>query len=480
MNIAKLSTWARFRKLLAGYGGDTIGDRRRERNRRAILTASSNFFAQGVGLLTSLISVPLTIHYLGKERYGLWSTISALLLWAALADFGLGRGLVNHLSEAFARDDRESAARYVSTALFSLCAVAGLLALLLVPVIIFVPWHQVLNVHSQSLRLETRVTVAAVVAVFLTNFPLSIVGPIYAAYQRTYVANIFRVVGQLLSLGVLVAATTCQVSLPWLVLATGGVPLTMSLANLYYISRDMPWLRPRISYSGRRVLRDLVVVSTPLLLFQLGSLLINELQTIIIARRSGLEIVADFTVFLKVFSVPVLILGMIDSPLLPAYREALARRDVIWLRTTFWRVQGIKALICAIACIFYLCFGNFATGILSGQHVRFGSEVWIAASILNVVGTWNGSFNDLLVSTNRLWTLVWFILGNGVVTVSLTYIVAPKLGVFGILAAGIVYSLFLTAWLFPIFCWKHISPSAGPEELTAAADRVVPLVGTRE
>ena len=434
--------------------------------------------AQGVGLVTSLVSVPLTVGYLGKERYGLWGTISALLMWAALADFGLGRGLVNHLSEAYAKDDRDAAGRYVATALFTLCAVAGALALLFIPLITLVPWHEVLNVKSDALRVETRSTVAAVVAVFLINFPLSVVGPIYAAYQRMYIANVFRIVGNLLALGVLIMATQLQVTLPWLVLATGGVPLTMSLVNLYYISRDMPWLGPSLKRIGLRTLHELMAVSTPLLLFQVGSLLINELQTVIVARRSGLLTVADYTIFLKVYSVPVLVLGMIDGPLLPAYREALARRDVTWLRGAFWRVQGIKTIVCAVATLFYLGFGNFATGVLSGHSVRFGNEVWIAASVLTLVGTWNGSFNDLLVGTNRLWTLVWFILANGVVTASLTYVAAQKLGVFGIIAATTVYSLVITGWLFPVFCWKHISPSAKPADLLAAADRVVPLVGT--
>jgi O-antigen/teichoic acid export membrane protein len=443
------------------------------------LTSFSNLAAQGVGLLTSLVSVPLTIGYLGKERYGLWSTISALLMWAALADFGLGRGLINHLSEAFAHDDKDAAGRYVSTALFALSAVAGLLAVIFTPLILIVPWHTFLNVRTLSLQLETRATVAAVVSVFLINFPLSVVGPIYAAYQRTYVANLFRIVGNLLALGVLITVTQFSVTLPWLVLATGGVPLMMSLANLVYIARDMPWLRPSVARAARTTLRELLAVSTPLLLFQIGALLINELQTIIIARRSGLTTVADYSVFLKVYSVPVLILGMIDGPLLPAYRESLARRDVTWLRSTFWRVQGIKLLVCIAATVFYLGFGNFATGLLSENNVSFSRNVWMAASVLTLVGTWNGSFNDLLVGTNRLWTLVWFILGNGAVTATLTYFAASHFGVLGIITATTAYSLVLTAWLFPLFCWKHISPSARPEELLQAADEMTPLVASR-
>ena len=454
--------------------------RGKDRTRRAVLTSVSSIVSSVTGLLASLVSVPLTLHYLGKERYGLWGSISALLMWAALADFGLGRGLVNHLSEAYALDDRDAAGRYVSTGIFWLLAVAAGLGVLFVPLVFWVPWNAVFNVHGEAVREETRSAVAAVVAVFLLNFPLSVVGSIYSAYQRSYIANWFKIVGNLASLGVLLVATHLELSMAWLVVAMGGVPLAMSLVNLAFIARDMPWLTPRLRLVSRGALRALGTVSTPLFLFQIGSLLINELQTLVVARRAGLAMVADYTVFLKVYSVPVILLGQIDGPLLPAFREALTRRDVLWLRRTFWRARGIKLLICAAAGIFYVGFGNLASGVLSEKSVSFEGRVWVAATLLAVVGTWNGSFNDLLISSNRLWVLVRFILANGVVTATLTYFAAQRFGVFGIISATTAYSLLVTGWIFPWICWKHVAPSASVAELVAAADEVAPALAARE
>ena len=49
-----------------------------ERYRRAGLTTVTSVMAKGVTVATSLITVRLTIHYLGTERYGLWMTITSL------------------------------------------------------------------------------------------------------------------------------------------------------------------------------------------------------------------------------------------------------------------------------------------------------------------------------------------------------------------------------------------------------------------
>src|SRR5215207_4315622 len=53
--------------------------RSRERHRRVALTALARAMTRGLGILISLITVPLTIHYLGPERYGLWMTISSFI-----------------------------------------------------------------------------------------------------------------------------------------------------------------------------------------------------------------------------------------------------------------------------------------------------------------------------------------------------------------------------------------------------------------
>src|SRR3954466_3751287 len=75
-------------------------DRGRERYRRASITASTSFLSKALTILISFVSVPLTVHYLGAERYGIWLTMSSLLTWMAMTDFGLaGNALVNVISE---------------------------------------------------------------------------------------------------------------------------------------------------------------------------------------------------------------------------------------------------------------------------------------------------------------------------------------------------------------------------------------------
>lgn len=434
------------------YDTSTPEGRALERYRRAALSSVTNALFHGLGAFTGLLSIRLTVGYLGKEQYGLWMAISALLTWAALADFGLGRGVQNHLSEAYGRDDPEAAARHVSTGFFSLLAIAGVFLVGLAPLLAWVPWTRLLNVQDPSLGGQVRVAVAAVAIVFLANFPLSLVPTIYRAYQRGYVANLFGIAGSLISLAGLFVVVRLRLALPWLILCSGGIGALMTLVNLGWIVREMPWLRPRIALFSRRTLAALASVSVPMLLFQLGGLVINEAQILIVAHRIGLSGVTEFSILMRVYALPAIVVGMIDGPLIPAFREAWVRGDHAWLRTAFFRITKLKMVIALLAAGGYLAFGNFAVRLLSGRAVEFDWRVWAACGVLQFVAIWNVSFVDLMIAVNRLWALVIGVALNGVITIALTWACAKHLGIFGVVAVMPIASIVVTGWWFPWLC----------------------------
>src|SRR6266699_741403 len=94
--------------------------RAQERHRRAALSTITSIAARGMTLLTVVISVPLTVRYLGTERYAVWMTISSLVAMLTFADLGIGNGLLNAVSESHGKDDPGLAAEYISSGFFLL------------------------------------------------------------------------------------------------------------------------------------------------------------------------------------------------------------------------------------------------------------------------------------------------------------------------------------------------------------------------
>lgn len=57
---------------------------------------------KGGSILLSLLLVPLTLNYVDNECYGVWLTLSSMVVWISFFDIGINNGLRNRLTEALA------------------------------------------------------------------------------------------------------------------------------------------------------------------------------------------------------------------------------------------------------------------------------------------------------------------------------------------------------------------------------------------
>jgi len=244
-----------------------------ERYRRAGITASSSFVTKALNVLISFLSVPLTVHYLGSERYGVWLTISSLLTWMSMTDFGLaGNALVNVLAEASGREDREGAQHYAASAFWALTGVGVVTGIIAAATFRLIPWRQVFQVSAATSTHELQFTCALTLGFLVLNFPLSMQQSIYSAYQDGFLANIWGIAGNSLALLALVIVSQSRGGLPQLVLALSGTRAAVSLANYFFLFRRYHWLKPSLFAVRWTCIKRLFSLGGKYLVTQLASL----------------------------------------------------------------------------------------------------------------------------------------------------------------------------------------------------------------
>ncbi len=215
-----------------------------DRYRRIALSGAGAVIARGIGVLTTIVTLPLCVHHLGAERCGIWITVTSLIAVSGFADLGIGSGLTNAISAAHGRNDRHLARELVSTAVFLLAAWSAFLLVGFVAVYGWVPWAALLNATSAHTAQEAGPAMAALVLCVLANVPLGVVSRIQLGYQEAFVNSLWETMGNLLALAAVLAAVWLSAGLPWLVLATAGPPLAttaLNAATLFGYRR--PWLR---------------------------------------------------------------------------------------------------------------------------------------------------------------------------------------------------------------------------------------------
>ena len=108
----------------------------------------ASLLIKGCSIIVSLLLVPLTLDYVSSEMYGIWLTLSSIMLWLNFFDVGFTLGLKNRLAEAIAIKDWNRGKALVSTTYFMMVVIFVPLCLLLELLIPHLNWASFLNVDS--------------------------------------------------------------------------------------------------------------------------------------------------------------------------------------------------------------------------------------------------------------------------------------------------------------------------------------------
>jgi O-antigen/teichoic acid export membrane protein len=322
---------------LDAFDTSTDAGRSRERYRRVGLTFLATVAGRGGAAAASLIAVPVMLRYLGAERYGLWAAISSAGLALLFADLGIGNGLLSVLAEDVGRDDRAAARKHVSSAFMALLLVALVLGGVFALVYPRVPWSALLRAASETAARESGPAVAAFLVCFLASMPLGIVTRVRLAHQEGFANSTWSAAGSFVGLGFLVIGIRGGASLPWLVLGLCAGPLLALLAQsaVLFTARE-PWLRPRWSAASGEAARRILRLGFAFSVLQLAGAAATA-DALVAGMVLGPVSAAHFAVVAALFDLPLSLLTMLLTPLWPAYAEALARRDVRWMKKALRR-----------------------------------------------------------------------------------------------------------------------------------------------
>lgn len=328
---------------------DCEAGRAHQRNRAIALTALASAFARGVSILTALVSVPLTLHYLGTERYGMWMTLSAFTALLSFTDFGIGNSVLTALARRSGADDLHGLRVQVSSAYGAMTGIALAMLALLALAYPFVDWAALFNARGSLARAEAGPAAAAFLAILALSTPLGLIARVQLGLQQGFRGNLWQSAASVITLVVLLAAIRAEASLPWLVLALAGTPQLVSLINtVHYFGWVRPDLRPSFRLFDTHAMRGLSVNGGMFLVLQVCAALMFQINALIIAQLLGAEAVATYAVPERMFAIVGMVLGFVLGPLWPAYGEAVARGDIAWVRIVLRRSLVLGVGACAV------------------------------------------------------------------------------------------------------------------------------------
>ncbi len=316
---------------------------------RFLHAVASGYTVLAANVLFTLGSVPLALHYLGKEEFGLWSVVVQISGYLSLVDLGMSSSLARLLIDHKDRAEGPVYGSMVATARVVLLTQA--LTILFVGVACSLVLAPLLNIPA-GLTTEFQWLMALQCAVLAAGFATRIFSQLLYAHHRLDISNYSQSAVFLISLAVLWICFVKGVGIYSLVWANAAGFLLMTLVSILAC-----WKLNLLPARGKRGkptwarFRELVAFGKDIFLISVGAQLVMATQVIIITRTMGLDAAATWTVCTRAFNLACLVCWRPLDMSFTLLSEMIVRGEQARLQRRFHAIVRLTFVISAVAAV---------------------------------------------------------------------------------------------------------------------------------
>jgi O-antigen/teichoic acid export membrane protein len=281
-----------------------------------------------------VLSVSLTLPYLGSQRFGIWMTIASFSGMLTFLGMGVGNALTNLVAKRSAAAEVDALRRTISGGLGLLLLVGLAVALGLYGLADWLPWSRMIKTTDPVFLSEAQQAGKIFALLFGLNLFTTGIQSVFAGLQRTFEVHLVNAVGSAMALGALWLVSQAQAGLQGLLLATLGVQTLASLTLLVVLTNRRLLSIVRIRFAIKSEASGLFRTGGLFFVLQIGTMVGWGSDALIISSALGPASVAIYSVAVRLFQFVTQPLAIMNAPLWGAYVDAYAKGDVRFIKST--------------------------------------------------------------------------------------------------------------------------------------------------
>jgi O-antigen/teichoic acid export membrane protein len=413
------------------------------RTRRAILGVITNYASAAVMAVAGFVLVPIVLHYLGREDYGLWATIGQMLGYLALLDLGMANAVVRRTARMREHGDLEAINRMVSTALALYCVLGFVFLVVGLALSLFLPhWSAI---PPDRARIATVIFIIMVVYGAL-SFPLRVASSTLNGYQQMAATNLTNFVANLLSPVLAVVLLATGFGLIALPLGSVIAGLLAAIAAFVILRRSVPDLRVGWRFVSRMEAREIFGWSWQLFLNNIAVAIIYQTDNLVVASGVGLAAVTIYTLTsrLPMYAMP-LIFTLGDS-CHPGAFELYEQGKLDRLREVYVRVMRLTAAAGLTVAIVALAFNESFMRLWVGPNNFGGMELTAIFVFIMFYRVMMQVASIIVISSGKLKGVVLMSLAEAVLNLVLSVWWVRNYGIVGVAMGTATAGALTSGW----------------------------------
>lgn len=405
-------------------------DHIQKRERSILAFFATSLASRGLGIGCQLLQVPIALHLLGNEAFGLWVTLFSLGFILAFTDFGVGLGVQNKIAEALGRSDEPAARRIFLTGLVFLIGMMFVLLAIVVPVCLFGDLAGWLRITDPQVAAATGPAILVVAIIWCANVPLGLGQRLAYGAQLGWAHNVAQTVSQVVLLGGVALGAWLKVGLTAFFVLTFATTALVNLGFLLFLLRRLGWLNFSRREFEPALLRELSQLGIFFFLQQVATMVLFSAPPLILSATLGAAEVTPFNLTQRVLNLFMVVANAVLLPVWPAYSEAQARGDWAWIRRTLWRSVGA---VTALAVMPMIAVGAFVPTIIAwwtrgAAELPAMSLVWLLVA-WNAITVLQQPFGFFLAGLSKVRRATIYSLLSMVAALAAIFLLIPRFGV---------------------------------------------------
>lgn len=417
------------------------------------------FILKGLNVVVAFLLVPITLDILDDEKYGIWVTISGILLWIGLFDVGLGNGLRNKLTEALAKNNIKLAKELISTTYVALFFIFLSLFLIFQFANQFLDWQGVLNTSIFTNSQFAKI-ISVIFGFICLRFVFNTITFICFAKLDPVYVQLMGFLGKVLSLCLIIGLSNfIKFDLLLLGLIYSSTPVAvLFLFSIYLFKSRYRYLLPDFRYFKAEYLKELLNLGGKFFLIQISTIVFYQSQNLIITQIFGPLAVTEYSVTFQLFSVITILFSIILTPFWSAFTDAYSKDDVQWIRKSLKRMINVWILFLFFSVLIFFGF-DLILSIWIKKEIYVSDELKFGVLGYVIINSLLSVYSNFLNGVGKVSIQYYLAILFAIFQIPLSIYCGRVFGVAGVLYPSIFFSI-CTFIVFYIQTNKILNKSA--------------------
>jgi|GEM_PF-2717979 Membrane protein involved in the export of O-antigen and teichoic acid len=188
--------------------------------------------------ITGIVLIPIIVHHLGLQTYGIWVLLVTVSSYFGLGNFGIPFAFEKYIAQYTARKDFASLGRFIATSFYASIVLAALTFI--------IPYLGVPIIFHFLLKNDSLYQYVTIFFLLVLNLSLSLVSMIFIAiprgFQRFDISSIISIAGRTLYVAITIIFLIKGLGLYALILAQFGFLACVTLFSMIVSVKHVPCL----------------------------------------------------------------------------------------------------------------------------------------------------------------------------------------------------------------------------------------------